>query len=119
MTGGVLLVGACLGVPIDHRSATAQGAKGAEAPFNLSDQTVIDDGARLFRQTCTGYCHGKDGGPSRAPKLRGQHLEPGYVYGRIMNGSPNGMPAFGPGLSQENIWKLVAYVISISNAEDK
>ena len=73
----------------------------------------------LFRQTCTGYCHGKEGGASRAPKLRGQKLDATYVYTRITKGSPNGMPAFETALSQENVWKLVAYVLSLSNAEDK
>ena len=29
------------------------------------------------------------------------------------------MPGFEASLSRENIWKLVAYVMSLSNAEDK
>ena len=103
---------------LDHPAATAQGSNDANAPFDLSDQQVIDEGARLFGQTCTHYCHGKDGGASRAPKLRGRNLEPGYVYARITKGTPNGMPAFGT-MPEETIWKLVAYVVSISKAEDK
>ena len=69
--------------------------------------------------SCTAYCHGKDGGPSRAPKLRGSKLERSYVYARISKGSPNGMPGFEATMPRENIWKLVAYVLSLSNAEDK
>ncbi len=118
--GGALLVGVGVGSLIDHRLSTAQEPKGGNGPpLDLSEQSVIDDGARLFRQTCTGYCHGKNGGAARAPKLRGQKLERSYVYARITKGSPNGMPAFEAALSQENIWKLVAYVLSLSGAEDK
>jgi len=99
-------------------SATAQGPNSAP-PFDLADGAVIDEGARLFRQTCTGYCHGKDGGASRAPKLRGQKLEQTYVYARITKGSPNGMPSFEGAISRENIWKLVAYILSLSDEKDK
>jgi len=100
-------------VPPPHASAQAG------PPFDLTDHAVIDEGAKLFRQTCTGYCHGKEGGASRAPKLRGQKLETGYVYARITKGSPNGMPGFEGALPKDSIWKLVAYVLSLSDAKDK
>ena len=111
-------LGVCAVPFLDHPTATAQAPNGANAPFDLSDQKVIDEGARLFGQTCTHYCHGKDGGASRAPKLRGRNLEPSYVYARITKGTPGGMTAFGT-MPEETIWKLVAYVVSISKAEDK
>ena len=115
---GVLLTLWVCAVPlIDHHAAVAQGSSGA--PFDLSDLKVINEGARLFGQTCTHYCHGKDGGVSRAPQLRGRKLDPGYVYARITKGTPNGMPAFGAAMPDETIWKLVAYVVSISKAEDR
>jgi cytochrome c oxidase cbb3-type subunit 3 len=104
---------------VDHSPGFAQGINGSAPPFDLSDQKVIGEGAQLFRQTCTGYCHGKDGGPSRAPKLRGAKLERGYVFARISKGSPNGMPGFETTMPRENIWKLVAYVLSLSKVEDK
>jgi len=104
---------------VDHSPGFAQGLTGGAPPFDLADQKVIGEGAQLFRQTCTGYCHGKDGGASRAPKLRGAKLERGYVYARITKGSPNGMPGFETTMPRENIWKLVAYVLSLSKVEDK
>src|SRR5262245_3268365 len=94
-------------------------AQGTAPPFDLTDTKIIGEGAQLFRQSCTGYCHGKDGGPSRAPKLRAAKLERGYVYARITKGSPNGMPGFETTLPRESIWKLVAYVLSLSKVEDK
>ncbi len=117
MVVATFTVGVCAALFTDHPAA-AEGLNGPP-PFDLSDQSIIQEGARLFGQTCTHYCHGKDGGPSRAPKLRGQRLEPGYVYARITKGTPNGMPAFGTAMPEETIWKLVAFVVSISKAEDR
>ena len=120
MASALLLVAVGTGWLVGPSPGFAQGVGAASVPpFDLSDAKVIGEGAQLFRQTCTGYCHGKDGGPSRAPKLRANKLERTYVYGRITKGSPNGMPAFETAISRENIWKLVAYVMSLSNAEDK
>jgi mono/diheme cytochrome c family protein len=115
----VLLVGVWAGLAFDHSHAIAQAPNGMAPPFDLGDPSVIKEGSELFRQTCTGYCHGKDGGPSRAPTLRGAKLEQSYVRGRIMKGSPNGMPAFETILTPDKIWKLVAYVQSLSNPTDK
>jgi len=114
-----LAVAAWVGSPAGPMSAAAQGPSPGAPPFDLADHHAIDEGARLFRASCTGYCHGKDGGASRAPKLRGQKLEGNYVYARIAKGSPNGMPAFESALSRDDIWKLVAYVLSLARAEDQ
>jgi mono/diheme cytochrome c family protein len=120
VTGAVLLPAVAIGWLVDSSPGLAQGANsGGAPPFDLADSKVVSEGAQLFRQSCTAYCHGKDGGPSRAPKLRAAKLERSYVYARITKGSPNGMPGFETTMSRENIWKLVAYVLSLSNAEDK
>jgi len=119
-TAATLLPAVVLGWLIGASPGSAQSANvGGVPPFDLSDSKVIGEGAQLFRQSCTGYCHGKDGGPSRAPKLRAAKLERGYVFSRITKGSPNGMPAFETTMSRDSIWKLVAYVLSLANAEDK
>ena len=86
-------------------------------PFPLDDPEAIAEGAKRFSATCTGYCHGKEGRVSRAPTLRGKTYEPAYLYGRIANGFPP-MPAFQTVLPPEEIWKLVAYVMSLSTAKN-
>jgi mono/diheme cytochrome c family protein len=86
-------------------------------PFPLDDPEAIAEGGRRFSVTCTGYCHGREGRVSRAPKLRGKTYDPNYLYGRISNGFPP-MPAFQTVLPPEEIWKLVAYIMSLSNAPD-
>ena len=118
-TAATLLLGVVLGWLVGAPPGSAQSAKVGAPPFDLADSKVIGEGAQLFRQSCTGYCHGKDGGPSRVPKLRGAKLERDYVYARITKGSPNGMPGFETTMSQDSIWKLVAYVLSLAKVEDK
>jgi mono/diheme cytochrome c family protein len=92
-------------------------------PFALDDPAMIAEGAHRFSASCTGYCHGREGRVSRAPKLRGKTYEPSYLYARIAQGSPGGasglvMPAFGSMLPPDEIWKLVAFIMSLSNAKD-
>jgi mono/diheme cytochrome c family protein len=86
-------------------------------PFPLDDPEAVAEGAKRFSSTCTGYCHGREGRVSRAPKLRGKTYEAGYLYARIAQGWPP-MPAFQAVLPPEEIWKLVAYIMSLSNAPD-
>lgn len=86
-------------------------------PFPLDDPGAVADGAKRFSASCTGYCHGREGRVSRSPKLRGKAYEAGYLYTRIANGFPP-MPAYQTVLPPEEIWKLVAYIMSLSNAKD-
>ena len=92
-------------------------AAASKPPFPLDDPEAIAEGGHRFSTTCTGYCHGREGRVSRAPKLRGKTYDPNYLYGRISNGFPP-MPAFQTVLPPEEIWKLVAYIMSLSNAPD-
>jgi mono/diheme cytochrome c family protein len=117
-----ILGGVLLGVGVGERFASAQGMR-PPAPipkptFELSDPTAIEEGTSLFRRTCTGYCHGSEGRVSRAPSLRGRtDFEPMYLYQRIALGSPP-MPAYQTVLPAEDIWKLVAYILSLRDAKD-
>jgi mono/diheme cytochrome c family protein len=92
-------------------------AAATKPPFPLDDPEAVSEGARRFSSSCTGYCHGREGRVSRAPKLRGKTYDPGYLYARIANGFPP-MPAFQTVLPPEEIWKLVAYIMSLSSATD-
>jgi mono/diheme cytochrome c family protein len=86
-------------------------------PFDLSDSNIVQAGSHLFRQTCTGYCHGAEGRLSRAPALRGREFDSLFLYQRIAYGAPP-MPAFQTLLAPEDIWKLVAYIKSLQNAKE-
>jgi len=86
-------------------------------PFDLQAPAVIEAGARVISQNCTHYCHGKDGRIARAPSLRGRDLPIDYLYERITKGAPP-MPAYGTVLSQDDLWKVIAYLRSIAAARD-
>ena len=40
--------------------------------------------------------------------------EPENIFATIMQGRPNGMPAFGGRIPDDQLWQLVAYVRSLS-----
>src|SRR5437870_6292108 len=86
-------------------------------PFDLTDRSIVDAGSHLFRQTCTGYCHGAEGRLSRAPALRGREFDTRFLFQRIAYGAPP-MPAFQTLLNPEDIWKLVAYIKSLQSVKE-
>ena len=124
----LVMVAAAVGVPA-VAVVRAQGMRQpstdvSKPPFPLDDPAAIEEGKHRFSASCTGYCHGREGRVSRAPKLRGKTYDPNWLYARIDKGSPGGaaglvMPAFGTMLPPEEIWKLVAYVMSLSNVKDE
>jgi len=113
-----LLLGLLAGEQLASAQGMRQPSSEASVPaFDLADPAVVEEGSHLFRASCTHYCHGAEGRVSRAPALRGRQFEPGYVYQRIAKGFPP-MPAFETVLPPETIWKIVAYVLSVSNVKD-
>ena len=86
-------------------------------PFDLQDPAVIEAGARVFSQNCTHYCHAKEGRVARAPALRGRDLPIDYLYERITKGAPP-MPAYATVLSQDDLWRVIAYLRSLASARD-
>jgi putative heme-binding domain-containing protein len=80
----------------------------------LKDSQFIAEGAKLFAPNCSsGYCHGASGTGGGGPALRGKALDAAYLFKVISNGIPGTpMMAFKSELSQEEIWKLVAFIMS-------
>jgi cytochrome c oxidase cbb3-type subunit 3 len=68
---------------------------------------------------CIG-CHADNGGGGMGPALSNREFiyggKPQNIYLTILQGRPNGMPAWGALLPSSVIWDLVAYVKSISDA---
>jgi mono/diheme cytochrome c family protein len=109
--------------PVVQAQGMRQPPPVAQPPFPLDDPQAVAEGAKRFSASCTGYCHGREGRVSRAPKLRGKTYEAGFLYARISNGLAAGqtglpMPAFQTMLPPEEIWKVVAYIMSLSTAKD-
>jgi putative heme-binding domain-containing protein len=80
----------------------------------LKESQFVGEGAKLFAPSCgNAYCHGTGGVGGGAPRLRGKALEPAYLFKTISNGIPGtAMLSFKSEFSEEQIWKLVAFVMS-------
>ena len=83
------------------------------------DKKAISDGRGLFdTMNCSG-CHAPLGGGGMGPPLSDDEWiyggAPGQIYLTIAQGRPNGMPSFQL-LSSEAIWKIVAYVRTLSDS---
>jgi cytochrome c oxidase cbb3-type subunit 3 len=78
---------------------------------------AVAEGKQLYQKyNCVG-CHANGGG-GMGPALMDARWEygstPGQVHSSIAEGRPNGMPAFGGKIPDQQIWKLAAYVRSMS-----
>lgn len=89
-----------------------------ENPYAVAPN-ALTQGRQLYQGFNCAGCHGGAGGGGIGPPLADQDWIYGgsdaNIYATIVQGRPNGMPAFGPGLSGEAVWKLAAYVKSLSH----
>src|SRR5215212_6046764 len=117
----VLVIAAVLvGVTFDVAAQRGAGGRGGGAagpsnPFQGNAQAV-DQGRELYNQTCT-TCHGPDGaagemGPALgAPARRYAQATDAEIFSAIKNGIPGTqMPPFGMQLSDDDVWKVAAYI---------
>lgn len=78
---------------------------------------ALATGKRLFGwYNCNG-CHAAGGGGSGPALMDDVWIygsDPLVVYQTIYGGRPNGMPAFGARIPEDQIWQLVAYVRSLA-----
>jgi cytochrome c oxidase cbb3-type subunit 3 len=89
----------------------------ASGSFNDRNAFEVANGKRLFRwYNCSG-CHGAGGGGMGPALMDDKWLygaEPDNIFKTIMDGRPNGMPAFRGRIPEQQAWQLVAYVRSMS-----
>jgi cytochrome c oxidase cbb3-type subunit III len=85
------------------------------------DKRAIGIGGQLF----IGYncldCHGAEGSGAMGPSFQDGRWHfggsPGEVFESIYQGRPDGMPAWGGRISNDQIWMLTAYVRSLSSKD--
>jgi cytochrome c oxidase cbb3-type subunit 3 len=101
---------------LDHSVSTLDPRA---APY-YGNATAVNDGKRLFGEyNCSG-CH-SNGGGGMAPSLMddewiyGSRLE--QIHQTLVEGRPNGMPAWGGKIPDDQLWELSAYVRSMSLPE--
>jgi cytochrome c oxidase cbb3-type subunit 3 len=97
----------------------AGGAGVATTVPNPAEENAhaVAQGKRLFSwYNCAG-CHGHGGGGMGPALMDDKWLYghgPADVFKSIVEGRPNGMPAFGGRIPESQVWQLVAYVRSMS-----
>jgi len=78
---------------------------------------AVAEGQRYYEQmNCVG-CHARGGGGMGPPLMDARWLygaDPSQVFSTIVEGRPNGMPSFRGKLNDDQVWKLVAFVRSLS-----
>lgn len=83
---------------------------------------AISEGKALFNQfNCVG-CHANGGGGMGPPLMDDKWIygsDPASVYATIMEGRPNGMPSWRGRVPNYEVWRLVAYVRSLSGQASK
>jgi cytochrome c oxidase cbb3-type subunit 3 len=87
-----------------------------------ADRAAMAEGRQLFvRFNCSG-CHGGRAGGGMGPSLRDVVWRYGgtdaQIFSSINEGRDQGMPAWGTKITQDQIWKLVAYIQSLRTPEE-
>jgi cytochrome c oxidase cbb3-type subunit 3 len=89
----------------------------ARRPLYENNAYNLSEGKRLYQWfNCVG-CHAHGGGDSGPPLMDNQWRYGGeieQIYATIQQGRPNGMPAFGGKIPDQQIWQLAGYVRSMS-----
>jgi mono/diheme cytochrome c family protein len=104
--------------------STAVLAAGTSAAAN--SKSAAQKGKATYLRLCQ-YCHGFDGKAHENIDFQATNLtdlsgwkngtEPQNIFNSIKNGAGDDMPAFKSKASDEEIWQLVAYILSIGPEE--
>ena len=83
---------------------------------------AISEGKALYNSfNCVG-CHSNGGGGMGPPLMDDKWIygsDPAQVYSSIVQGRPNGMPSWRGRIPNYEVWRLVAYVRSMSGLSPK
>jgi cytochrome c oxidase cbb3-type subunit III len=97
----------------------ASPAPAVKNPFE-GNEAAIGEGKRLYSHFNCAGCHAAGGG-AIGPAL----MDDEWIYGSdssnifwtIVEGRPQGMPAFGGRIARDEVWRIAAYVRSLSGLE--
>jgi len=78
----------------------------------------IAEGAKLFLSYNCLDCHGAEGAGAVGPSLQDGRMHfgstSGDIFQSIYEGRPDGMPSWGGRISDDQIWRIVAYIETLS-----
>jgi len=96
----------------------AQGSWAALTNPYERDAQRRAEGAKLFVSYNCVDCHGADGSGAMGPSLQDNRWHfggsAGEVFQSIYEGRPDGMPAWGGRIGDDQIWRLVTYVRALA-----
>jgi cytochrome c oxidase cbb3-type subunit 3 len=109
------------------RSGPAQQESGGNVPVDFErsfqgNAFELSEGKRLYTSFNCNGCHANGGGAMGPPLMDEKWIygaEPAQIHETIIQGRPNGMPAFGGRIPDRQIWQLVAYVRSLPGLAPK
>ena len=88
-------------------------------PYENDPAAIIQGRALFHSMNCIG-CHASHGGGGIGPPLSDHEWiyggQAAQIFMTIMQGRPNGMPSFANALPEDSIWKLAAYVRTLSSS---
>jgi cytochrome c oxidase cbb3-type subunit 3 len=102
--------------------ATASGppsglpAPDARNPYE-GNAWAVSEGKRLYSAFNCNGCHFNGGGGIGPPLMDDKWIyggSPANIFASIVEGRPNGMPAWGGKIPAQQVWEIVAYVQSMS-----
>src|SRR4030095_5456923 len=100
-----------------ERPSVKTGAPSPKLPHYEHNAPSLASGKRLFGwYNCSG-CHAAGGGASGPALMDDVWIygsDPLTIYQTIYGGRPNGLPAFGGRIPENQIWQRVAYVRSLA-----
>jgi cytochrome c oxidase cbb3-type subunit III len=84
------------------------------------NQSAINEGGQLFIHMNCASCHGFEGGGGMGPALAAEDWRFGGddadVFNSIYDGRGKGMPAWRDALTEDEIWKLVAFIRTLPDS---
>jgi cytochrome c oxidase cbb3-type subunit 3 len=91
----------------------------SDSTYSTYDENAyaISEGKRLFETMNCAGCHFHGGGGIGPPLMDDEWIygsDPSQIFKTIIEGRPNGMPAFKGKLGNQQVWQIVAYVRSLS-----
>jgi len=86
-------------------------------PYQGNAQRIAEGAALFVSYNCLD-CHGAEGAGAMGPSLQDSRWHfggtPAEIFQSIYEGRPDGMPAWGGRIADDQIWRLVAYVQGLS-----
>jgi cytochrome c oxidase cbb3-type subunit 3 len=102
------------------RAGGAESAEEEPASPYRDNAHGINEGKRLYSAYNCAGCHASAGGGGMGPALSDDKWiyghSPRQIYASIVQGRPDGMPAWGGRIPPQHVWQIVAYIESMSAA---